>query len=139
MVCTATISLSGTSGCHTGSGIEARSAPTAMVAISVTIRHGILLQKLVDKGHLISTGSAGNKVVGAAHTESPSEFVNEVEIDALVISDSGIEVIDELTAVLQWVKQHNQKSVTDPTVVNIQNLYRINTTMVMEPVSRKSI
>ncbi len=105
----------------------------------MTIRHGILLQKLVDKDHLISTDSAGNKVVGAAHADPPSELANEVEIDALVISDSGIEVIDELTTVLQWVKQHNQKAVTDPTVVNILNLYRINIIMVMEPVSRKSI
>ena len=49
---------------------------------------------------MISTDSAGNKVVGVAHAEPPRELANEVEIDAPVISDSGIELIDELTAML---------------------------------------
>ena len=57
---------------------------------SVAFRHDIMLQKLVDKGLLISTDSAGNKVIGVGHTEAPRELTNEVEIDAPVISDSGI-------------------------------------------------
>jgi len=49
---------------------------------------------------LISTDSAGSKIVGVAHTEPPSEPTDKVEVDATIISDSSIELIDELTEVL---------------------------------------
>ena len=47
-------------------------------------------------------------IVGVAHAEPPREVANEVEIDAPVIADSGIKIIDELTAI-----------VADATVVDI--------------------
>ncbi len=66
----------------------------------VAVCHSILLQKLVDESLLISADSAGSKIVGVAHTEPPSEPADKVEIDAPIISDSGIELINELAAVV---------------------------------------
>jgi len=74
----------------------------------VAVCHSILLQKLVDESLLISTDSVDSKIVGIAHAELPSEPTEKVEIDAPIISDSGIELINKLTAV-----------VADPAVVDI--------------------
>ncbi len=49
---------------------------------------------------MISTDCAGSKIVGVAHTEPPSEPADKIEVDAAIISDSSIELIDELTEVV---------------------------------------
>ena len=62
---------------------------------------------------MISTDSAGNKVVGVAHAEPPSELANKVEVNAPIISDSSMEFIDEFTAVI-----------ADPTVLDILDQFK---------------
>ncbi len=41
-----------------------------------------------------------SKIVGVAHAEPPSDPADKVEIDAPIISDSGIELINELVAIV---------------------------------------
>jgi hypothetical protein len=57
---------------------------------------------------LISDDRAGSKIVGVAHTEPPSEPADKVEIDAPIITNNSIKIINKLTA-----------SVADVTVVDI--------------------
>ena len=57
---------------------------------------------------MIHTYNASSMIVGVAHAEPPREVANEVEIDVPVITDRGIKIIDELTAI-----------VTDTAVVDI--------------------
>jgi hypothetical protein len=59
-----------------------------------------LLQKLVDEILLISADSAGSKIVGVAHAEPTSEPTDKVEVDATIITNNGIELINSLTTVL---------------------------------------
>jgi hypothetical protein len=66
----------------------------------VAVCHSILLQKLVDESLLISADSASSKIVGVAHAKPASEPPDKVEIDAPIISDSGVELINEVTAVV---------------------------------------
>ncbi len=66
----------------------------------VAVCHSVLLQKLIDESLLISADKAGSKIVGVAYAEPPSEPADKVEIDAPIISDSGVELINELTAVV---------------------------------------
>jgi hypothetical protein len=39
-------------------------------------------------------------IVGVAHAEPPGEVAHEVEIDAPVIADSSIKIINKLTAIV---------------------------------------
>jgi hypothetical protein len=43
---------------------------------------------------LISADKAGSKIVGVAYAEPPSEPADKVEIDAPIITNSGIELIN---------------------------------------------
>ena len=45
---------------------------------------------------MISTDRAGNKLVGIAHAKPPCEVAaNEIEVDATIITNSSIELVDE--------------------------------------------
>jgi len=57
---------------------------------------------------LLRTYSASSMIVGVAHAEPPGEVAHEVEIDAPVIADNSIKIINKLTAI-----------VADATVVDI--------------------
>ena len=68
----------------------------------------IRVERLVDESILIRTYSASSMIVGVAHAEPPGEVGHEVEIDAPVIADSSIKIINKRTSI-----------VADATVVDI--------------------
>jgi len=68
----------------------------------------IRVERLVHESILIRTYSASSMIVGVAHAEPPGEVGHEVEIDAPVIADSSIKIINKRTSI-----------VADATVVDI--------------------